>query len=108
MISALFSNSLTHHEDTLVRVDVWLYLGAALFFAMLGPCLSRWRMLVGGLMGCGLGSYLLVDLRLVARKPFIIGLGFAGLAVALGVLIFERFRPRWIPPLTGRKQPSGS
>jgi len=29
----------------------------------------RWRLLVGGLAGCGLGSYLLVDLGIVDRKP---------------------------------------
>ena len=47
-------------------------------------------MLVGGLLGCGLGSYLLVDLHLVARKPFIIGLGAVGLVVALGAFAYVR------------------
>jgi hypothetical protein len=58
----------------------------------LAPFRSRWRLLVGGLVGCGLGSYLLVDLGLVARKPFIIGLGFAGLLVALGTVAYVRRR----------------
>jgi hypothetical protein len=49
-------------------------------------------LLVGGLAGCGLGSYLLVHLGLVARKPFIIGLGFAGLLVALGTVAYVRRR----------------
>ena len=76
--------------DALVRYDVWIYLAFALFFATLAPFRSRWRMLVGGLLGCGLGSYLLVDLGLVARKPFIIGLGAAGLVVALGAFAYLR------------------
>jgi hypothetical protein len=78
-----------------VRYDVWIYLAAALFFAVLAPFRSRWRMLVGGLLGCGLGSYLLVDLNLVARKPFIVGLGFVGLAVALGAFAYVRRGPRF-------------
>jgi hypothetical protein len=94
-ISALFNNALEHKGDLLVRYDVWIYLAAALFFAVLAPFRSRWRMLVGGLLGCGLGSYLLVDLNLVARKPFIVGLGFVGLAVALGAFAYVRRGPRF-------------
>ena len=89
-ISALFASALNHRNDPLVRYDVWLYLAAALFFSVLAPFRSRWRMLVGGLAGCGLGSYLLVDLGLVARKPFIIGLGVTGLVVALGSFIYMK------------------
>ena len=87
-ISALFANAMNHEGKPLVRVDVWIYLAAALSFTILAPFRSRWRMLVGGLVGCGLGSYLLVDLNLVARKPFIIGLGLLGLGVALGAFIY--------------------
>ena len=59
-ISALFANAMSHEKRELVLIDVWLYLAAALFFTILAPFRSRWRMLVGGLVGCGLGSYLLV------------------------------------------------
>ena len=89
-LSALFVNAMNHRNDPFVRVDVWLYLVAAVSFTVLAPFRSRWRLLVGGLAGCGLGSYLLVDLGLVARKPFIIGLGFAGLIVALGTFLYVR------------------
>ena len=92
-ISPLFNNALEHRKDALVRYDVWIYLGFASFLATLAPFRSRWRMLVGGLLGCGLGSYLLVDLGLVARKPFIIGLGVVGLAVALGTFAYVRCGP---------------
>ena len=51
-------------------------------------------MLVGGLGGCGLGSYLLVHLKLVAPKPFIIGLGLIGLSVALGAFAYVKFGTR--------------
>ncbi len=95
-ISALFANAMQHKGNPLVRVDVWVYLAVALFFTVLAPFRSRWRMLVGGLVGCGLGSYLLVHLDLVARKPFIIGLGLLGLAVALGAFIYVQRRPRKI------------
>ncbi len=90
VISALFANAMGHRDDALVHYDVRIYLAAAVFFAVLAPFRSRWRMLVGGLIGCGLGSYLLVDLGLVARQPFIIGLGMAGLGVALGAFVYVR------------------
>ncbi len=89
-ISALFTNALQHRDSPLVRYDVWIYLAAALCFAVLAPFRSRWRMLVGGLFACGLGSYLLVDLGLVARKPFVIGLGITGMIVALGAFAYVR------------------
>jgi len=93
-ISALFTNALQHRTDPFVRYDVWVYLVAALFFSCLAPLRSRWRMLVGGLFGCGLGSYLLVDLGLVERKPFVIGLGLVGLVLALGAFAYVRRMPR--------------
>ena len=93
-ISALFANAMSHEGKPLVRVDVWLYLAAALLLAILAPFRSRWRMLVGGLVGCGLGSYLLVHLNLVARKPFIIGLGLLGLAVALSAFLYVKHGTR--------------
>jgi hypothetical protein len=88
-----------------VLIDVRLYLAAALSFTVLAPFRSRWRMLVGGLAGCGLGSYLLVDFELVARKPFIIGLGFAGLLVALGTFGYSLWRSGLIGPHRGIKAP---
>jgi hypothetical protein len=97
-LSALFVNAMGHRNEVHVRADVWLYLAAAGLFMVLAPFRSRWRLLVGGLAGCGLGSYLLVDLGIVDRKPFIIGLGFAGLLIALGTFAYVRRRS-----LTGRK-----
>ncbi len=95
---ALFTNALEHEGRPYLRVDVGLYLGAALVYTALAPLRSRWRMLVGGLIGCGLGSYLVVHLGLVARKPFILGLGFAGLLIALGTFAYVRRGPRPRPP----------
>lgn len=89
-ISALFANAMEHRDDPLVGYDVKIYLAAAILFAVLAPFQSRWRMLVGGLVGCGLGSYLLVDLGLVARRPFILGLGATGLVVALATFAYIR------------------
>jgi hypothetical protein len=91
-LSALFVNAMDHRTDAHVRVDVWLYLIAAALFMVLAPFRSRWRLLVGGLAGCGFGSYLVVDLHLIDRKPFIIGLGFVGLLVALSTFVYVRRR----------------
>lgn len=95
-LSALFINAMQHRSDPDVRLDVWFYLGAAALFMVLAPFRSRWRLLVGGLAGCGLGSYLLVDLGIVDRKAFIIGLGFVGLIVALGTFAYVRRRAQAI------------
>jgi hypothetical protein len=90
ILSPLFIDAEAHRAEAYVRLDVWLYLGAALLFMFLAPFRSRWRLLVGGLLGCGLGSYLLVHLGLVARQPFIVGLGWTGLLVALGTFAYVR------------------
>jgi len=91
-LSALFINAMGHRNDANVRVDVWLYLAAAAVFMVLAPFRSRWRLLVGGLAGCGLGSYLLVELDIVDPKSFIVGLGLAGLLAALGTFAYVRRR----------------
>jgi hypothetical protein len=90
VLSALFANAMSHRTDAEVRLDVWVYLGSALTFTVLAPFKSRWRMLVGGLAGLGLGSYLLVDLEIVPRKPFIIGVGCVGLTIAIGAFTYVR------------------
>jgi hypothetical protein len=90
ILTALFTNAMNHRDDAHVRVDVGLYLAAAAVFMVLAPFRSRWRLLVGGLAGCGLGSYLLVELGIVDRKSFIVGLGFAGLLTALGAFAYVR------------------
>jgi serine/threonine protein kinase len=97
MLSPLFINALDHRKSGYLRLDVGLYLGAAVLFMVLAPFRSRWRLLVGGLAGCGLGSYLLVNLHLVPRQPFIIGLGFTGLLVALGTFAYVRRRQQFRP-----------
>jgi hypothetical protein len=91
-LSALFANALNHRDDPNVRIDVWIYLVGAGVLAALAPFRSRWRLLVGGLGGCGLGSYLLVELQLVGRTPFVIGLGALGLLLALGTFGYVRLR----------------
>jgi len=91
-LTAMFTNAMDHRHAAHVRVDVWLYLATASVFMVLAPFRSRWRLLVGGLAGCGLGSYLLVELGIVDRKSFIVGLGFAGLLAALGTFAYVRRR----------------
>jgi hypothetical protein len=89
-LGALYANAINHRADALVKLDVWMYMATAILLAVLAPFRSRWRLLVGGLAGCGLGCYLLVDLGLVARQPFIVGLGFLGLITALGTFAYVR------------------
>jgi serine/threonine-protein kinase len=91
-LSALFANAMNHRDEAHVRADVWIYLAVAAAFTVLAPFRSRWRLLVGGLAGCGLGSYLLVELGIVDRTTFVVGLGFAGLVVALGTFAYVRRR----------------
>jgi serine/threonine protein kinase len=98
ILSPLFVDAEAHRAEAFVRVDVWIYLGAALLLMVLAPFRSRWRLLVGGLLGCGLGSYLLVNLGLVAREPFIVGLGFTGLLVALGTFAYVHRRQQLQQP----------
>jgi hypothetical protein len=92
ILSPQFVNALNHAGAPHVRVDTWVYIASALALVLLAALRSRWRMLVGGLFGCGLGSYLLVDLGLVARKPFIIALGGCGLLIAIGAFIYVQAR----------------
>lgn len=101
VLSALFLNALDHRSDPGVRLDVWLYLVAACGFMVLAAARSRWRMLVGGLGGIGLGSYLLVEIGLVSRKPFIIGLGFVGIFVAVATYLYVRAKAHSRPPSRG-------
>ena len=89
-LGPLFINALNHRDLPYVRADVWLYLGTTLLFMVVAPLRSRWRILAGGLAGCGFGSYLLVDLGLVARTPFITGLGVFGVALAVGTYLYAR------------------
>ena len=65
-----------------------------LLLLVLGPWRSRWRMLVGALSGLALGSYLLIDLNLVPKKPFILGLGAIGLITALVAYAYLVVVPR--------------
>jgi hypothetical protein len=102
-LSALFYNAQMHRNHEQVRVDVWLYIIAAIAFTILAPFRSRWRLLVGGLAGCGLGSWLLVNFGIVKPKPFIISLGFAGLLVAIGTFVFLRTRSRLDKPRRGNR-----
>jgi hypothetical protein len=71
-----------------VAIDVGLYLGTALVFLGLGAWRGRWRLLVGGLAGLALGSYLLVDLGLVKKVPFILAVGAAGMMTAMVVFAY--------------------
>ncbi len=104
LLSALYANALGHRNDNHVRVDVWLYVACAVILVLLAALRSRWRMLVGGLAGCGLGSYLLVDLGLVNRKPFIVALGIGGLLVSLGAFLYVQRHERtpWLKILTAK------
>ncbi len=83
VLGGLYQNAQHGRGTAQVGMDVALYLAAVLGFLVLGPWRSRWRMLVGALTGLALGSYLLLDLNLVPRQPFVMALGFAGLVTSV-------------------------
>ncbi|MBL9126826.1 MAG: serine/threonine protein kinase, partial [Verrucomicrobiales bacterium] len=85
---ALYASAQANREDPRVGLDVGLYLATALLFLALGAWRARWRMLVGALGGLALGSYLLVDLGLIPKVPFIATLGVGGLGVAFAVFVY--------------------
>jgi len=94
LLGALYQNAIGHRGDVNVRVDVGLYLATVFLFLVLGPWLSRWRMLMGALGGIALGSHLLLDLNLIPRKPFVLSLGAFGLVVALSAYVYLVRAPR--------------
>lgn len=96
---ALFQNAQGNRGLPWVQVDVALYLATAAGFLALGAWRGRWRLLVGALGGLALGSYLLVDLGLVPRGPFLILLGAGGFAVG-GWAFFYLVR---VPRVSSRK-----
>ena len=94
LLGGLYFNAHKQYADSQVRIDVFLYIGAVLAMLVLGPWRSRWRMLVGALSGVALGSYLLLDLNLVPKKPFLLILGALGLITALSAYAYLLFAPR--------------
>jgi hypothetical protein len=94
LLGGLYRNAQAQRADAGVLIDVSLYLAAVLMLLVLGPWRSRWRMLVGALSGLALGSYLLIDLNLVPKKPFILGLGAIGLITALVAYAYLVVVPR--------------
>jgi serine/threonine protein kinase len=94
LLGGLYQNAQSHRADPHVLSDVSLYLAAVVLLLVLGPWRSRWRMLVGALGGVALGSYLLIDLNLVPRKPFVLALGAAGLITALVAYRYLLMIPR--------------
>jgi hypothetical protein len=94
LLGGLYQNAQAHRADPRVMSDVSLYLAAVALLLVLGPWRSRWRMLVGALGGMALGSYLLIDLNLVPRKPFVLILGAAGLLTALVAYRYLLMVPR--------------
>jgi hypothetical protein len=94
VLGSLYNNAQNHRNQPWLATDVAVYLAAAVGILLLGPWRGRRQFLLAGLAGLALGSHLLLDLRLVARAPFVLGLGLVGLAVALGTYAYLHFRPR--------------
>lgn len=95
LLAPLYANAQEHGPDKPgLLLDVGIYLGVVLLLLALGPWRSRWRLLLGGLGGVALGSHLLLDLNLVAKKPFVLGLGAIGITIALVAYWYLRSVPR--------------
>lgn len=94
VLVALYVNASDQRGAVDVLVDVSLYLGAAIALLIMGPWRSRWRLLLGALGGLAFGCHLLIDLGLVAKKPFVLILGGIGLVVAIATYIHLLTVPR--------------
>ena len=94
LLGSLYRNALEQRRLETVAIDVSIYLAAVLLLLLLGPWRGRRQFLISGLAGIALGSHLLIDLELVAKAPFVLCLGFAGILVALGTYAYLHFRPR--------------
>lgn len=94
LLTALYLNARNSGAETYLKLDVGLYVAVTLLLLVLGPWQSRWRLLMGGLAGLALGSDLLIRLEIVSPKPFIIGSGIVGLAVALGSYAYWMASPQ--------------
>lgn len=79
MMGPLFANALEQRGHPDVGYDVTLYVGTVVLLLLIGPWRSSWRILVGALGGVAFGSYLLIDLEIVSKSPFTLGLGLAGI-----------------------------
>jgi predicted Ser/Thr protein kinase len=95
LLGTLYLNAKEQRELPNVYIDVGLYLGAVLLLLVLGPWRSRQRLFVGGLAGIAFGGQLLLDLSLVSRAPFALGLGGVGLMFACGTTAYLLLRPRF-------------
>jgi hypothetical protein len=91
---ALYLNASAHRGDPHVLADVALYLSAVCVLLIIGPWRSRWRILLGALGGVAFGCHLLVDLELVPKAPFILGLGGFALAAAIATYAWLVLSPR--------------
>lgn len=94
LLGPLYANAQDHKTNPKVVVDVGVYIAFVVLLLALGPWRSRWRLLLGGLGGVALGSYLLIDLALVPKKAFVFGLGATGLLAALAAYLYLRLVPR--------------
>jgi serine/threonine protein kinase len=94
LLLPLYLNAAQHEGDPHLWTDVALYLATAIALVVLGPWRSRWRLLVAGLGGVAFGCHLLISLDLVPAKPFVLALGAAALAVALGAYLYVMRAPR--------------
>ena len=67
---------------------------AVILVLLLAPWRGRRGFLFSGLAGLAAGSHLLIDLDLVAKAPFVLGLGVAGILVAGVTTWYLISRPR--------------
>jgi hypothetical protein len=98
LLGPLYANAQEHKGQPHVLVDVTMYIASVVLLLGLGPWRSRWRLLLGGLSGVALGSYLLIHLELVPKKPFVFALGAVGVITALAAYLYLRLAPRLREP----------
>jgi serine/threonine protein kinase len=104
MLGPLYANAHSQKGHAGVGLDVGLYIGTVVLLLLVGPWRSRWRILIGALGGVALGSYLLIDLDIVRKSVFTLGLGFTGLIASGGMYVYllRSTKPAASNPVSGK------
>ncbi len=94
LLVALYVNVHEQQGSNLQDIDTLLYLAAVAILLLLAPWRHRRRFLFAGLVGIAVGSHLIIDVELLEKAPFVMGLGISGLIASLITSLMLIQKPR--------------